>query len=103
MDKNELIFWNIDFFGKKKLSYSNDIGDIVDFRAYECDLEVFRILQNPENILPNIIKSIRGKKYGFGILVYMKDGTSNILIKNIGSSQNAEYLADMLYDMFCKD
>ncbi len=103
MDKNELIFWDIDFFGKKKLSYSNDIGNIVDFRAYECDLEVFRILQNPENILPNIIKSIRGKKYGFGILVYMKDGTSNILIKNIGSSQNAEYLADMLYDMFCKD
>lgn len=103
IDKNELIFWNIDFFGKKKLSYSNDIRNIVDFRAYECDLEIFRILQNPENVLSNIIKSIRGKKYGFGILVYMEDGTSNVLIKNIGSSENAEFLADMLYDLYCKE
>ena len=103
IDTNELISWNINFWGKKILEYSIDVSEISDFRAYECDFSIFRILQNPENSLPHIMKSIRNRQYGYGIVAYIKDGTSKVLIKNIGSSKNAEYLADMLYDLYCKE
>lgn len=100
-NKTSFIIWKIDFLGKKSLEYTNDIKNITDFRSYECDFSLSRILQNPENILSNIMKSIRNKKYGYGIIVYMKDNESKFLIKNIGSSKNAEYLADMLYETYC--
>ena len=103
IDKGDIIYWKINFWGKKSIEYSSDIANISDFRAYECDFSLFRILQNPENSLPNIMKSIRNKKYGYGVMVYFKDGTSKVLIKNIGSSKNAEYLADMLYYLYCKE